>query len=574
MGVFVTRWEYMAPATKCFVRRGINGARFVKLIVLVSLCLAAFADRASGQQDAGAQDPPAQQPAAAPPPRVRQLPDLTAPATAGAGRDATTAEPQRVIPLYPGEARLIDAPWPVARVSVANPDVADVDVINPHQLQLIGIAPGVTNFIMWSKEERTWRARIEVEPDLSRLQGQVEKLFPRANLQISQLGDLIVLKGTLARTEEALQLRQFLTTSKINHLDLTTVAGSQQVQLRVRIAEVSRQALKQLNVNMFYGGERWFGGNQLGSSAGPFTPMNAGVPQGQLLPGDISRGAMQFQTLERIGVPPTAQLFAGFPNSDLEVFIQALAENQYLRLLAEPTLVAYSGEEASFLVGGEFPVPIAQLGEGGTTAISIEYREFGVRLHFRPSVMGEGGIRLVVTPEVSELSDVGAVEVLGTRVPSLLTRRVSTTLELKDGQTFAMAGLLNRTSNARNSRVPGLGDLPILGPLFRSVRYSTAETELVVLVTTSLAEPQNVPIEDVPYPGMAHVPPNDWELYVRGALEGKTPRKIAPLRAQRMQELGLDKLNGPGTWASYEGRPTAVPGGKPAAAGATQGAGQ
>src|SRR5215207_8805226 len=162
MGVFVTRWEYMAPATKCFVRRGINGARFVKLIVLVSLCLAASADRASGQQDAAAQDPPAQQPAAAPPPRVRQLPDLTAPATAGAGRDATTAEPQRVIPLYPGEARLIDAPWPVARVSVANPDVADVDVVNPQQVQVIGVGAGVTNLILWSKDERTWRARIEV----------------------------------------------------------------------------------------------------------------------------------------------------------------------------------------------------------------------------------------------------------------------------------------------------------------------------------------------------------------------------------------------------------------------------
>jgi pilus assembly protein CpaC len=496
-------------------------------------------------QDEPAQPPPAAQPAqkAPPPPAPRRVRELTeapaAPSTAGANRaGATTAEPQRVIPMYPGESRLIDAPWPVARVSVANPDVADVDVINPQQLQIIGIAPGVTNFIMWSKDERTWRARVEVEPDLSKLQGQLDKLFPRAKLQASQLGDMLVLKGTLAKSEESLQLRQFLEKSKLNHLDLSRVAGSQQVQLKVRIAEVSRTALRSLSSDFAMSdGLRGIAVNNAASGTynpGTFPPTAGDSIFTRTLPG----GTTIFGT-------GTAGEYL------FEYFIQALAENQYLRLLSEPTLVAYSGEEATFLVGGEVPIPVSEFGDG-STSISIEYREYGVRLRFRPTVTGEGGIRLVIEPEVSELTDVGSIVVQGTQIPALLTRRISTTLELQTGQTFAMAGLLNQSINARNSRIPWLGDLPILGTLFRSVRYSTDETELVVLVTASLAEPQSIPIEDAPYPGMTHTPPNDWELYIRGSLEGKTPRKIAPVRAQRMEELGLDKLNGPGAWAGYD----------------------
>ena len=532
----------MVEVTMCGGGRG-RGSRSALMALVVLTCLAVLPDCAMGQ-DEPAQPPPAAPPAQKTPPppaprRVRELTEAPAPSTAGANRaGATTAEPQRVIPMYPGESRLIDAPWPVARVSVANPDVADVDVINPQQLQIIGVAPGVTNFIMWSKDERTWRARVEVEPDLSKLQGQLDKLFPRAKLQASQLGDMVVLKGTLAKSEESLQLRQFLEKSKLNHLDLSRVAGSQQVQLKVRIAEVSRTALRSLSSDFAVSdGLRGIAVNNAASGTynpGTFPPTAGDSIFTRTLPG----GTTIFGT-------GTAGEYL------FEYFIQAMAENQYLRLLSEPTLVAYSGEEATFLVGGEVPIPVSEFGDG-STSISIEYREYGVRLRFRPTVTGEGGIRLVIEPEVSELTDVGSIVVQGTQIPALLTRRISTTLELKTGQTFAMAGLLNQSINARNSRIPWLGDLPILGTLFRSVRYSTDETELVVLVTASLAEAQSIPLEDAPYPGMTHTPPNDWELYIRGSLEGKTPRKIAPVRAQRMEELGLDKLNGPGAWAGYD----------------------
>lgn len=453
------------------------------------------------------------------------------------------------IPLFAGQTRLVTPPWPVKRLAVSNPAVADVKAVSPEQVQLVAISAGMTDVTMWSADEEVWRARVEVERDFSKLEQQLTKLFPRAELEISQVGDLVAISGQFPRSEQALQMRQFLERSGMRYLDLTRVAGVQQVQLKVRVAEVSRTALKALGVNMLQMGNDFFGGVQIGSAASPLVPMNIGVPEGGI------PGAAGFQALADVGVPPAVTLFGGFPNADLEIFIQALAENQYFRTLAEPTLVAISGQEASFLAGGEFPVPIAQLGEGGTTAISIEYREFGVRLMFKPVVLGDSLMRLEVVPEVSELSDVGAVEVLGTRVPSLLTRRVSTTLEMASGQTFGIAGLIGSTTSARTSRVPGLGDLPVLGTLFRSVRYSTSETELVILVTASLVEPQSTRIESITLPGATTPAPTAWELYALGRIEGQTTPKLAPTEAKRLRDLGLDQLRGPGAWASYEPAP-------------------
>jgi pilus assembly protein CpaC len=278
--------------------------------------------------------------------------------------------------------------------------------------------------------------------------------------------------------------------------------------------------------------------------------MSIGVPGGTAV-GDNT-------VFEFIGdaVPEAAvTIFGGIPRADFEFFIRALAENEYLRLLANPTLVALSGEEAHFLAGGEFPVPVPQtggVGVGGTgQAITIEYKKFGVSLSFRPIVLGDGNIRLFVAPEVSELSPVNAVTIAGTDVPTVLTRQASTTLELKSGQTFAMAGLIKNTAVAKNSRIPGLGDLPVLGPLFRSISYREDETELVVLVTASLVEPMSL-AKVPPLPGFLHVTPNDWELYIEGRLEGKEPAKINPSDADWMKRIGLDRLVGPGAWESYD----------------------
>jgi pilus assembly protein CpaC len=462
-------------------------------------------------------------------------------------RDGDAATAQRVIPLYAGESRLVKAPWPVKRLSVNNPAIADVDVVSPDQVQLIALTPGVTDLIMWSATDQVWRARVDVEADVSKLRQQLERLFPGAELEVAQVGDVVAISGQFAKAEQASHLRTYLEQSGLKHMDMTRLAGVQQVQLKVRVAEVSRNALKAMGVNTLILGDDFFGGVQIGSSTGPLVPMNVGSPGGAT-PGNSGVGTVGEGG---IGTPPGVTMFGGIPNSDLQFWIQALAENQYLRVLSEPTLVALSGQEASFLAGGEFPVPVAQLGEGGTTAISIEYREFGVRLNFKPTVLGDGMMRLQVTPEVSELSDVGAVEVLGTRVPSLLTRRVITTLEIESGQTFSIAGLISNSTNARNSRVPGLGDLPVLGPLFRSTRYASSETELVILVTASLVEPQNTSIHALPVPGAGFKPPTAWEFYALGQVEGR-PSKLSPAHRERLKELGLNDLRGPGAWASHD----------------------
>ena len=187
---------------------------------------------------------------------------------------------------------------------------------------------------------------------------------------------------------------------------------------------------------------------------------------------------------------------------------------------------------------------------GGGTAVTIEYKEFGVALKFRPVVLGDGSIRMTVASEVSELSDIGAVELEGFRVPSVATRRAETTLEMKSGQSFAMAGLISESTSAISSQVPGLGNLPVLGALFRSVRYRRGESELLLLVTASLVEPTSDQVL-LPLPGTTHVVPNDWELYSRGRLEGEAPARLSPDDRTWLAECGLERLRGPGAWSVH-----------------------
>src|SRR5688572_1785361 len=467
---------------------------------------------------------------------IREVTPATADGAATT-RDGDAATAQRVIPLYAGESRLMKAPWPVKRLSVNNPAIADVDVVSPDQVQLIALSPGVTDLIMWSATDQVWRARIDVEADVSKLRQQLQRLFPGSELQVAQVGEVVAISGQFARAEQAAHLRTYLEQSGIKHMDMTRVAGSQQVQLQVRVAEVSRTALRTL------------------SSDFAITDGLRGVAVNNAASGTYNPGTVPPAAGESVftrSLPGGTTIFGTGTAGDylFEYFLQALAENQYLRVLSEPTLVAYSGEEATFLVGGEVPIPTSEFGEG-STSVSIEYREYGVRLRFRPTVTGESGIRLVLEPEVSELTDVGAIEIQGIRIPALLTRRISTTLELDSGQTFAMAGLLNKSINARSSRIPWLGDLPVLGTLFRSTRYASSETELVVLVTASLVEPQNTPIDALPVPGAAHNPPGAWEFYALGHIKGR-PSKLSPAHRERLTELGLNDLRGPGAWASHD----------------------
>lgn len=445
-----------------------------------------------------------------------------------------------------GESTIVRAPWPTVRVAVTDPAIANVQVLTPDQVLLQGIKVGSTDLIVWSEDERQVQQwKVQVRLDTASFKEKLDELFPDASLEVSQSGETLIVTGLLRSSEQATQLHDFLDKSKVTYVDMTSVAGVQQVLLQVRIAEVSRGALRALGFNAFHTDDDWFFGVRPSDLASISIGVPGGTPAGDITP---------FEFIEDAAPGASVTIFGGVPRADFEFFLQALAENSSLRLLANPTLVALSGEQASFLAGGEFPIPVVQGtggGAGAGNAVTIEYREYGVRVSFRPVVLGDGSIRLHAAPEVSDLSDAGAVIIQGFRVPALVTRKAETTLELNSGQTFAMAGLLQNKTEGINSRVPGLGDLPVLGALFRSVRYQKNETELVVLVTASLVEPMSLATTP-PLPGFLHKDPNDWEFYLEGRIEGKQPAKIDSDNAEWLKQMGLDRLIGPGAWESYD----------------------
>lgn len=474
------------------------------------------------------------------------------PALAGmTGRRSSPTAPQdKALEMWVGRSTHWKPQWPVAGASLTDPKVAGIEVVQPDLVLVTGLSAGTTDLVLWSEDGRTERFRVEVRVDLTSLQSALVGLLPGAALSVAPSEGVMVVRGTLARAEQSQQLRAIFEGIGTKYVDLTTLPGVQQVQVKVRVGEVSRTKIRSLGVNGFHTGDDFFFGSTVGpSNGGPINPISIGPPTGS-----SATGNTDFRFNSDVQVGPSVSVFAGIPKADLELFLEALVENQYLRILAEPNLVALSGEEASFLAGGEFPIPVVQ--GGGSTAgasITIEYKEFGVGLKIRPIVLGEGTIRLQVSSEVSDLTDIGALELQGFRVPAVVTRKTQTAVEVRSGQTFALSGLINDTTNAQSSKVPGLSSLPILGSLFRSVRYKRGETELIVMVTATLVEPLSQTVFP-PLPGTEHLEPSDWELFVRGSIEGGRPPRL-PFRAARwMKAKGLDQLQGPGAWASHDER--------------------
>jgi len=441
--------------------------------------------------------------------------------------------------LYVRQSATVDALWPVKRVAVTDPQIADVQVLTPKQILVMGKAVGSTDLVLWGEGEQARRIRLDVELDLRRLQEELTRLFPQGRLEVSQSQGVLVVKGLLSRVENAAELNKYFEALGVKYVNMTSVAGVQQVMIQVRVAEVSRTALRELGINAFHTGRSFFGTSTVGSSSGgAINPISIGP-----LKGTLNAPNIPFNFTQDVAVSPSITLFGGFPKADLEIFLQALAENEYMRVLAEPNLMALSGEEADSLAGGQYPIPVVQGSTtGGGSSITIEYKEFGVRLRFRPTVLGDGTIRLYVAPEVSELSEVGAVQIQGFQIPSVTSRKAESTLELKSGQTFAMAGLLKSTVSGRSSRVPCLGDLPILGPLFRSVSYQRGETELVIIVMPTLVEPMSQ-TQLPPLPGVQHSDPCDWELYCCGKLQSHQPPKLSAADAAWFQKMGFGSLN-------------------------------
>lgn len=473
------------------------------------------------------------------------------------GADAR-AQAAAEISLHPGQTTRLTVAGKIETLAVGAPELVDVRPLTPTEVLVLGKAIGRTDVLVRLADGSTVEQSVRVRIDTADLQQTLRRLFGDG-LEVEDLLSAVAVRGVVADAATAAAMSRFLTEAGVKWVDLTRLPGVQQVQLRVRIAEASRVAIRALGVSAVASSASGFGGVQAPGSA--FQPVGI-IPA----PGTgISNPNYVYGLGNSVSTATT--LFGGLPSANLEVFLQALAENRYVRLLAEPNLVAVSGGEATFLVGGEFPVPLVQATSGTGAVVTVQYKEFGVRLNFRPQVLGDGRIRLEVAPEVSELSEIGAIQQNGFTVPGIVTRRSNTTVELGTGQSFAMAGLLRSKEQARRSSVPLLGDLPILGALFRSMRYEQEETELVVIVTAELVEPLDA--VDTPLPGEFHVPPSDWQLFLGGRLGGSSVR---PSPKTRLRAIGLEGLHGPGAWRRTDDARVGAAEGEPAETKAAEGA--
>lgn len=473
---------------------------------------------------------------------------LSLPVDGSAQASAPASAPAKAdtVKLFVGRSHRLTSAWDVAGVSLTDPAVADVQVLTPRLVMISGKAVGTTDVVLWSDAGATTELRIEVELDIERLRAEMGIMFPGAQLSMQMSQNVLVVEGTLANANQADELRRYLDARNLPYSDNTALPGMQQVQAKIRFAEVSRTGLRKLGVSMFDSNADSNFGTLIGGSATITSSDTGSIFENILTPGIGANSST-----------PSATVFANFTKSDFHIFVDALAENKYLKVLAEPTLVATSGEEANFLAGGEFPIPVVQGGGGiGGSSISVEFKEFGIALAFRPIVMGDNRIRLLVRTEVSRRDDANSIQIPGTdaRVPAIDLRRSETTLELNSGQTFAMAGLLSNDVIALRSQIPGLGDLPVIGPLFRSVSYQNLESELVALVTVDLVEASDAQVGPI-LPGEEHVTPSDWEIYYEGRLNMNTPGRLANSEADYVNALGLHELKGPGAWSYYGQEP-------------------
>lgn len=363
------------------------------------------------------------------------------------------------------EGRLVRLGSPATSVFIANPEIADVNVKSARMVYIFGKVPGQTTLFAVDRNENVVaNMQIVVEHNIGRLQENLDRLLPAGGAAASSVAGGIVLSGSVATATDSENARRLASKfvakgeEVINQLQVTE---PNQVNLRVRIAEVSRQILNRFGFN-------W----------------NALYSQGNFLIGLTTFNP----TLES-----STLLTPQFDNGTFNVnaVIDTLADDGLITLLAEPNLTALSGETASFLAGGEFPIPVAQ----DKDTITIAYKEFGVSLAFTPTLIGNSRISLKVKPEVSQLTSAGAVTIGSVQVPGLSTRRAETTVELASGQSFAIAGLLQDDSQELIKKTPGLGDLPILGALFKSERFERSETELVIIVTPYLVSPVSERLE-------------------------------------------------------------------------------
>ena len=412
----------------------------------------------------------------------------------------TAARPSETLNLSQGTGAMVRLSSPMSDVFVANDAIADIQVRSSTQLYVFGKGRGETTVYATGANGRVvYAANVRVGNNISSVTEMLNLAMPEANIQATPMNNLVLLTGTVSSptdVEEAQRLVQAYVGDGTQVVSRLRSAVPLQVTLKVRIAEVNRTLLKKIGVNLLTTDTT--GGFQFGilQGSGIFLPT----------PGESSENA---GAIIRSPLGSTLTGAGKLFGLDITSSLDLAQSDGVVTTLAEPNLTALSGETASFLAGGEFPVPVAQ----GNSAISIEYKQFGVGLAFTPIVLGDGRISMRVRPEVSELSEAGSVKLGGFVVPSLTTRRAETTVELGSGQSFMIAGLLQNRNRNNIEKAPFLGDLPILGMLFRSTSYQRDETELVIVVTPYLVRPSS---RQLALPSNGYRAPTDVELNVEG----------------------------------------------------------
>ena len=413
------------------------------------------------------------------------------------------------VPLY--KSHILELNTPVSKISIGNPDIADILIMQSGQLYILGRGLGTTNVLLWDKRNKLISAfDIEVTHDLDTLKAKLFQLLPEEDIRVHSSQGAIVLSGqvsSLAKMDTAVQIaRSFARPTKEDEEEISSivnlmgVGGAQQVMLKVTVAEVSRTVMRKLDFKF-----------------------NAVDTQGSFLYG-LTSGDITSNAPSAIGPPIITDraLFGTYDRGNfiLNLAIEAAKENGSAKVLAEPTLTTLSGQEANFLSGGEFPIPVPD-----DDGLTVQFKEFGIGLKFVPVVLDSDQINLKLNISVSELANIASIS-LGTSsddffVPSLTKRSAASTVELADGQTMAIAGLLNENMREVVNKFPGLGDIPVLGHLFRSQQFEKGETELVIMVTPHLAKPINP--DEIDLPTDQFVEPSDADFYLLGRTLGTPP---------------------------------------------------
>ena len=390
---------------------------------------------------------------------------------------------EHVVHLTVGHLVFLTTHTRVKRIYIANPNVLDSYTVNTNQIVISAKQAGVTSVVVWDTADRQQVYTVSSDMSVEDLRAAMQHAFPQEKIGVEAGEGHILLSGTAttdAVAEAAVKLAQLFSKEVANSIVVNS-AGIKQVRLKVRIVEVDRSKLAQFGVNLFNPG----GGNTLASSSTSQFSTTATLTAG----GGGGSGSSVGGNTVTISDPLNFLLYNSTIN--VGVTIRDLESKQVLQILAEPTITSLSGQKAAFLAGGEFPFPVVQGSAGGLTSVTIQFRPYGVKLDFTPTVNVDGSIQLKVMPEVSALDYTNAVTISGYTIPALSTRRAETQVVLRDGQSFAISGLLDKRTTDQLSRTPGIASIPVIGKLFKSKGVNLSTTELIVIVTPTIVDPLN-----------------------------------------------------------------------------------